>query len=150
MKTKTILLVEDNPSDAELAVRALHKNKVVNPIEVINEGKEALDYLLATGRFANRNKNELPGLVILDLNLPDISGVQVLKTIREHDILKELLVVILTSSLENRDVEDCYRSFANSYLRKPVDFLEFNDIVKLIADYWINTNVPPAILKLTR
>ncbi len=150
MKSKTILIVEDNPSDAELAIRALKRNNVINPVQVVVDGGEAIDYLFGRGKFIGRDTSALPGLVLLDLNLPDISGIEVLKTIRETDFLRELLVIVLTSSLEKKDVEECYRNFANSYLRKPVDFLEFSSIIKLISDYWIGTNVPPAALRVNK
>ncbi len=138
-----ILLVEDNPDDVELTLRAFRKSKIANEIVVAHDGVEALDYLFATGQHAGRDNRTLPQLVLLDLKLPRIDGLQVLERIRANPKTKLLPVVILTSSTEEPDLKTGYRLGANSYIRKPVDFQEFVVAVSRIGLYWLLLNQPP-------
>jgi len=143
MTEKTILLVEDNPDDVELTLRAFKKNNILNKVVVAKDGVEALDYLFGTGVYASRNVNELPVVVLLDLKLPKIDGLEVLKRIRQDDRTKLLQVVILTSSSEQKDVIDGYSLGANSYVRKPVSFEHFVEAIKHLGLYWLLWNEPP-------
>src|SRR3989440_11448014 len=136
MDTKMILLVEDNPDDEALTLRALHKNNIMNKVVVARDGAEALDYLFARGSYAHRVAAELPQLVLLDLNLPKIGGIEVLRQIRAEERLKLLPVVILTSSKEDRDLLAGYTVGANSYVVKPVDFAEFPKAVRRSGLTW--------------
>lgn len=137
MATQLILLVEDNPDDEELTLRALKKQNVANEIVVVRDGAEALDYLLGAD-------NPLPNLVLLDLNLPKVGGLQVLQRLRGEARTEFLPVVVLTSSDEDRDLIDGYRLGANSYVRKPVDFNQFTEAVRSLGLYWLVLNkVPP-------
>jgi two-component system response regulator len=138
-----ILLVEDNPDDIELTLRAFRKSKIANEIVVAHDGVEALDYLFATGEHAGRNNSRLPQLVLLDLKLPRVDGLQVLERIRANPKTKLLPVVILTSSTEEPDLKTGYRLGANSYIRKPVDFQEFVVAVSRLGLYWLLLNQPP-------
>jgi two-component system response regulator len=141
---KVILLVEDNPDDEALTLRALRRSHLLNPIEVARDGVEALDFLLARGRHAARAAQALPTLVILDLKLPRLDGLGVLKAIRADLRTRFLPVVILTSSQEERDLISGYELGANSYVRKPVDFNEFIDAAKVLGIYWLMINqLPP-------
>jgi two-component system response regulator len=141
---KVILLVEDNPDDEALTLRALRRSHLLNPIEVARDGVEALDFLLARGRHAARAAEPLPTLVILDLKLPKLDGLGVLKAIRGDLRTRFLPVVILTSSQEERDLISGYELGANSYVRKPVDFNEFIDAAKVLGIYWLMINqLPP-------
>ncbi|HEY6722533.1 MAG TPA: response regulator [Polyangiaceae bacterium] len=142
---KVILLVEDNPMDEELTLRALKKSKVLNPVVVARDGVAALDYLFARGPHAGRSTADLPQLVLLDLKLPKLDGLEVLKEVRKHEITKLLPVVILTSSVEEDDVARGYSLGANSYVRKPVDFDQFSESVRQLGLYWLvlNQQVPP-------
>lgn len=143
MEEKIILLVEDNPDDVELTIRAFNKNNISNKMIIANNGVEALDYLFGKGRHAGREIKDMPLLVILDLNLPKIDGLEVLKAIRQNEITRLLPVVILTSSNQEEDVAASYKLGANSYLSKPVDFKEFMKVVKLLGMYWLLWNKPP-------
>ena len=138
-----ILLVEDNPDDVELTLRAFRKSKIANEIIVARDGIEALDYLLATGAHAGRGNSRLPQLVLLDLSLPRLDGLQVLARIRANPKTKLLPVVILTSSTEESDLKTGYSLGANSYIRKPVDFQEFRVAVRRLGLYWLLLNRPP-------
>jgi two-component system, response regulator len=147
MEDKIILLVEDNPDDVELTIRAFNKNNISNKMIIANNGVEALDYLFGKGMYKERDIKDLPILTILDLNLPKINGLEVLKTIRQNEITKLLPVVILTSSTQEEDVIACYKLGVNSYLPKPVDFIEFMETVKLLGLYWLLRNKPPPLAK---
>ena len=142
--SKSILLVEDNPTDEKLTLRAFRKCNVANEIDVVRDGAEALDYLFATGAHAGRAGRPLPALTLLDLNLPRISGLEVLKRIRADERTKTLPVVILTSSKEEEDVARSYSLGANAYVRKPVDFNQFVEAVRQLGLYWLVLNeIPP-------
>jgi two-component system response regulator len=138
-----ILLVEDNPDDVDLTLRAFRKSKIANEIVVARDGIEALDYLFATGQHAGRDISSLPQLVLLDLKLPRLDGLQVLERIRANPKTKLLPVVILTSSTEQPDLLTGYSLGANSYIRKPVDFQEFVIAVRRLGMYWLLLNQPP-------
>jgi len=141
--SKTILLVEDNPDDVKLTLRAFKRNNMLNPIVVARDGVEALDFLFARGAHAERAGKPLPTLVILDLKLPKLDGLEVLKAVRGDARTKLVPVVILTSSKEQQDLIQGYALGANSYVRKPVDFTEFMEAVRLLGIYWLMTNQPP-------
>jgi len=143
MKDKVILLVEDNADDEELTLRALRKNHVMNQVVVAHDGFEALDYLFGKENNTNHSSRLLPEVVLLDLKLPRIDGLDVLKRIRSDERTKFLPVVILTSSDEERDLINGYRLGANSYIRKPVEFSEFIDAVKQLHLYWLVLNEMP-------
>jgi CheY-like chemotaxis protein len=145
MELKTILLVEDNPDDELLAIRALKKNKIMNEVVVARDGAEALDYLFGTGAYEGRDTSVMPQVILLDLKLPKINGLEVLKRLRNDDRTKLLPVVVLTSSREDRDLNESYRLGANSYIRKPVDFAQFSEAIKQLGLYWLVLNeAPPA------
>lgn len=142
MPTRPILLVEDNPDDEALALRAFGKMKISNPISVARDGVEALDYLFGTGAHAG-NPLQRPAVVLLDLKLPRLDGLEVLRRIRTHDDTRLIPVVILTSSKEEQDIVEGYRSGANSYVRKPIDFNEFLQVVGQLGLYWLLLNEQP-------
>jgi len=141
MERKIILLVEDNPDDEMLTRRAFKKSKVLNEMVVARDGAEALDYLFGTGAYAGRDTSVMPEIVLLDLKLPKIDGLEVLRRIRDDERTKFLPVVILTSSDEERDIIQGYSLGANSYIRKPVDFGQFTDAVQQLGLYWLVLNV---------
>ena len=140
---KVILLVEDNPDDAALTLRAFKRSHVANPIAEVRDGIEALDFLFARGVHSDRVGAPLPTLIILDLKLPKLDGLGVLKAIREDERTRLLPVVILTSSKEEQDLISGYSLGANSYVRKPVDFSEFLEAVKVLGIYWLMMNQSP-------
>ena len=138
-----ILLVEDNPDDEALTLRALNKSKIANKIVVVRDGVEALEYLFCTGAYADRDPLELPQVTLLDLKLPKVDGLEVLRRIRSDTRTKMLPVVILTSSKEEQDMVNAYSSGANSYVRKPVDFNQFVEAIGQLGLYWLVLNEPP-------
>ena len=140
-----ILLVEDNPDDAALTLRAFRRNQVVNPIVVVRDGIEALDFLFARGEFADRAEQPLPKLVLLDLKLPRLDGIGVLREIRADARTRLVPVIMLTSSLLEQDLEACYTLGANSYLVKPIDYAEFVEMTRIVAAYWLTLNRPPPV-----
>ncbi|ABD69554.1 response regulator receiver domain protein [Rhodoferax ferrireducens T118] len=140
---KTILLVEDNPDDVKLTLRAFKRNNMLNPIIVARDGVEALDFLLARGAYAERASKSLPTLIILDLKLPRLDGLGVLKAIRADEQTRLIPVVVMTSSKEEQDLIQSYSLGANSYVRKPVNFAEFLEAVRVLGIYWMMTNQPP-------
>ncbi|MDP3511502.1 MAG: response regulator [Sulfuritalea sp.] len=143
MKAKSILLVEDNPQDELLILRALKKVSLANEVEVVRDGQQALDHLFGVGEFAARANAELPAVVLLDIGLPRISGLEVLARLRADERTRLLPVVILTSSDEERDRLKSYEEGANSFVRKPLDFAEFAETVARLGIYWLATNQPP-------
>jgi two-component system response regulator len=140
MKEKVILLVEDNADDELLTIRALKKNKILNQVVVARDGAEALDFLFATGAHAGRDPSVIPQVILLDLNLPKLGGLEVLKRIRGDDRTRLLPVVVLTTSNEERDLVQSYSLGANSYIRKPVDFEQFSEAVRQLGMYWLVLN----------
>jgi two-component system response regulator len=149
MNKKTILLVEDNADDVELALRALRRHNVANEVVVAADGVEALDYLFGTGRFAGRDLRVMPVVVLLDLKLPKIDGLEVLKRIRADARTRLLPVVVLTSSKEEQDIVQSYSLGANSYVPKAVDFDQFMQAVKQLNLYWLLLNEPPPATNAT-
>jgi two-component system response regulator len=143
MDDKIILLVEDNADDEVLTLRALKKNNIRNEVVVARNGVEALDYLFGTGTYAGRNLNIVPQVVLLDLKLPKLDGLEVLRRLRANESTKLLPVVILTSSDEEQDRFNSYGLGANSYVRKPVDFNQFSEAVRQLGLYWLVVNQPP-------
>jgi len=143
-ESKVILLVEDNPDDVALTLRAFKRSHLMNPLVVARDGVEALDFLFARGAYAHRAEAELPTLIILDLKLPRLDGLGVLKAMRADPRTALLPAVILTSSKEEQDIVSGYKLGANSYVRKPVDFTEFLEAVKVLGIYWLALNqLPP-------
>ena len=143
MDQTTILLIEDNPDDVELTLHAFQKNNMANEVVVASDGAEGLDYLFGTGKYAGRDADEPPALILLDLQLPKIGGLEVLRKVREDERTKRIPVVIMTTSDEEEDIVNGYNGGANSYLRKPVDFTEFMNAVKQLEMYWMVLNTPP-------
>jgi two-component system response regulator len=143
MRENPILLVEDNPDDEELTVLALRENQVRNQVVVARNGVEAIEYLFAEGAHAGRDVNQQPVVVLLDLKLPKLDGLEVLRRIRSDQRTRLLPVVILSSSMEERDLVESYSLGANSYVRKPVDFAAFHDAARQISLYWLVLNEPP-------
>ena len=144
MENKMILIVEDNPDDEALTLRALKKNNIGNRLVVVRDGVEALDFLFCTGSYAERDPQDVPQAILLDLKLPKIDGLEVLKRIRADKRTSLLPVIILTSSKEEQDLLQSYRNGANSYVRKPVDFNEFLEAARQLGLYWLVLNkVPP-------
>lgn len=143
MRSRTILLVEDNADDEALTLRALKKSNVLNEVVVARDGVEALDYLFATGNFAGRDLNDTPAVVLLDLKLPKVSGLEVLQKMRIEAATKLTPVVVLTSSKEEQDLFDSYGYGCNSYIRKPVNFDNFVTAISQLGMYWLVLNEPP-------
>lgn len=144
MQENLILLVEDNPDDEALTLRALKKSNVMNEVVVARDGAEALDYLFATGAYAGRDTRVMPQVVLLDLKLPKIDGLGVLRRLRGDERTRLLPVVVLTTSNEQRDIIDSYSLGANSYIRKPVDFVQFTEAVRQLGLYWLLLNIGPS------
>lgn len=142
MSNRPILLVEDNPDDVELTRIAFAQAKIANPLHVVDNGVEALDYLFGRGDWAQQPKHEAPALILLDLNMPRMDGREVLQAIRGDAATRSLPVVVMTTSTEPFDVEACYLLGANSYIRKPVDFDQFMGAVKQVGMYWLVLNHP--------
>lgn len=140
MEKKTILLIEDNPDDEALMTRALSKNKIANEIVIARDGIEALEYLFATGKFEGRSTNEQPQIILLDLKLPKMDGIEVLRRIRSDERTKHIPVVVLTTSIEQRDIVESYQFGANSYVQKPIDFTEFMEATRQLGTYWLLLN----------
>lgn len=143
MAGDVILLVEDNPDDEALTLRALRNNHILNEIVVVRDGAEALDYLFGANGYADRDTSVMPQVILLDLKLPKIDGLEVLRRLRAEDSTKLLPVVILTSSREQQDLVEGYSFGANSYVRKPVDFVQFSEAVRQLKMYWLVLNEPP-------
>jgi two-component system, response regulator len=148
MREKILLLVEDNPKDEALTLRALRTQNIQNTVIVARDGVEALEYLLGRENGVSASERPLPELVLLDLKLPKIDGLEVLRRIRAADRTRLLPVVILTSSVEEVDLVSGYRLGTNSYVRKPVDFIEFNEVVRQLGLYWLVLNRPPPISEI--
>ena len=142
-KIQYILLVEDNPDDEELTRLAFHECRVANELVVARDGQEALDYLFADGKYSGRDISETPQVILLDLKLPKVSGLEVLQRIRADERTKLQPVVVLTSSKEDSDLIESYSLGANSYIQKPVDFAQFVDAVRQLGLYWLLLNEPP-------
>lgn len=143
MTLPAILLVEDNGDDAELTLHALKASGVTFPIVVATDGAEALDYLFCRGRFADRDIHDSPAIILLDLQLPGIDGLEVLRVIRASRLPSPNLVIALTTSDEEEDIVSAYNLGVNSYIRKPVDFDQFREVVKQVGHYWLSLNTPP-------
>lgn len=139
-----ILLVEDNPNDVELTLHALQENNLSNHIEVMRDGAEALEFVFGTGAYAHRNPVQGPKVILLDLKLPKVDGLEVLKRIKSDPRTKTIPVVVLTSSREERDIVESYQLGVNSYIVKPVDFEQFTEAVRGLGLYWLLLNQPPA------
>ena len=147
-RSNIILLVEDNPDDVELTLRAFRKSKILNEIVVVTDGVEALDYVFATGAYAGRDPKATPEVILLDLKLPKIGGLEVLRRLRADERTHRIPVVVLTSSNEERDILSSYDLGANSFVRKPVDFNEFMEAARQLGLYWLVLNEPPPSTRL--
>ena len=143
MTHRTILLVEDNPDDVQLTLRAFKKNNILNEVVVVSDGAMALEYLFGTGTYAGRDLARMPSVVLLDLKLPKVDGLEVLRRLRADERTRLLPVVILTSSKEEQDLINGYKLGANSYIRKPVDFNQFMEAARQLGMYWLVMNEPP-------
>ncbi|MDV3353767.1 response regulator [Leptolyngbyaceae cyanobacterium CCMR0082] len=142
---KVILLVEDNPDDEILTIRALNRNHIGNQVVVAHDGVEALDYLFGTGPYADRDVSLKPAVILLDLKLPRLNGLEVLRRLRGEALTKLLPVVVLTTSNEEQDLLDSYNLGCNSYIRKPVDFLQFSEAIRQLGMYWLLMNQSPPV-----
>jgi two-component system, response regulator len=142
-RTGNILLVEDNAEDVELTLRAFRRSKVLNELTVVRDGEQALEYLFCTGSFAGRDADQMPEVILLDLKLPKVGGLEVLRRVRSDPRTKRIPVVILTSSIEDNDICSSYDLGANSFVRKPVDFTQFLDAAQQLGLYWLVMNVAP-------
>ncbi len=148
-KERTILLVEDNPDDVELTLRVFKQYNIKAKVMVVRDGAEALDYLFATGAYSNRDTTTMPAVILLDLKLRKIDGLEVLRRIRADERTKLVPVVVLTSSTEKQDIVNGYKFGANSYVRKPVDFTQFIEAVRQLELYWLTINEPPPQIRRT-
>ncbi len=142
IELKRILLVEDSPNDVELTLEGLAEHNLANVVDVVNDGEEALNYLYRRGKFSDR-PNDSPAVVLLDLKLPKVNGLEVLRTIRSDDVLRYIPVVVLTSSHEEKDMIESYKLGVNAYVVKPVEFHEFMDAAKSLGIFWAMINEPP-------
>ena len=140
MKSKLVLLVEDNPDDVKLTMKAFERSRLANEVEVVSDGVEAIDFLFGTGKYAGRDLNIMPEVILLDLKMPRMDGLEVLRRIRSDERTRLLPVVVLTSSLEDKDRIESYRLGTNSYVRKPVDFHQFVEAVLQLGLYWMVLN----------
>jgi len=140
-----ILLVEDNPNDVELALHALQKNKLTNRIHVVRDGAEALDFIFGTGSYAGHSVADLPKVILLDLKLPKVDGLEVLKRVKADPRTRVIPVVVLTSSREESDIVASYHLGVNSYIVKPIDFQQFTEAVRQLGLYWLLLNQPPRV-----
>ena len=140
-----ILLVEDNPSDMELTLHVLTRNKLANHIEVVRDGVEALEFIFCTGKYAGRKVENGPKVILLDLKLPKVDGLEVLRRVKADPRTKHIPVVVLTSSREERDIVESYQLGVNSYITKPVDFDQFTEAVRQLGYYWLLLNQPPSV-----
>jgi two-component system, response regulator len=140
---RTVLVVEDNPNDSELLVTALKKCRITNPVVTVKDGLEAIQYLFALGRYELRNADEAPAVVLIDLNIPKVDGLEVLRRMRADYRTKLIPVAIFTSSVEEQDLINGYSLGANSYVRKPADFQQFSKVVQQLVTYWVALNEPP-------
>jgi two-component system response regulator len=147
VKEVEILLVEDNPTDAELAIRALKKSNLANKLVWVKDGAEALDFIFATGTYATRSVENGPQVILLDLRLPKVDGMEVLRRVKNDARTRAIPVVVLTSSKEDRDVAESYKLGVNSYISKPVEFDEFAKTVAELGLYWLLVNRPPCMAK---
>jgi CheY-like chemotaxis protein len=138
-----ILLVEDNPADLELTLHALRHDNLANRIEVARDGEEALDFLFCRGIHGKRSPTQMPKLILLDLKLPKVDGIEVLRQVKANPKTKTIPITVLTSSKEENDLARCYELGVNSYIQKPVDFDKFRDVVKQFSLYWLVVNMPP-------
>ena len=138
-----ILLVEDNPDDVALALHALRKNRLTNQVKVVRDGEEALDFLFGVGQYEGRNTSNGPKVILLDLKLPKVDGLEVLRRIKSDARTKKIPVVMLTSSAQERDIVESYELGVNSYIAKPVDFEQFTEVVRQLGFYWLLLNNPP-------
>ena len=139
-----ILLVEDNDAHVKLILRAFKEDRLANPVHVVSDGEQALDYLFRRGDYQDPAKSPRPDMILLDLKLPKIDGLEILKTVKEDVKLKDIPVVVLTSSTDQRDVHEAYRHYVNSYIAKPVDFDKFRQVVQELDYYWTIFNTKPA------
>lgn len=144
-ESNQILLVEDNDSDAELTIHALQKSGLVNLIERVDDGEKALDFVFCRGPYSDRQFSSPPRLILLDLKLPKVDGMQVLREVKSDPRTKSIPVILLTASKENRDVMGSYQLGVNSYIQKPVNFSEFQDVVKQLGLYWLLVNIRPSV-----
>jgi two-component system response regulator len=140
MKRGIILLIEDQQDDVELTLRAFSKSEVAHEIVAVRDGEEALDFLFSTGAYANRDRSLVPSVVLLDLKIPKVNGLEILQRMRADERTRHIPVVVLTSSSEDRDISACYRSGANSFICKPVNFSEFIDTANYLGRYWLGLN----------
>ena len=147
MEEVEILLVEDNPTDAELAIRALKKSNLANKLVWVKDGAEALDFIFATGAYSERQVAKGPKLILLDLRLPKVDGMEVLRRVKGDERTRTIPVVVLTSSKEDRDVAESYQLGVNSYISKPVEFDAFAKVVSELGLYWLLVNQPPVSAK---
>ncbi len=142
-RKKCILLVEDNPEDYETTLRAFKKAGVTNPVHRCEDGEDALDYLFQRGEYSDPKSAPQPGIILLDLNLPGTDGRQVLAEIKNDENLKQIPVVVLTTSTDPRDIRECYKSGANSYIQKPVDLVGFTKAIEMLSGYWLDMTILP-------